>query len=487
MMRLTRAGVAAALLVALPAPAQDADPAGAGALRIEAVQERARAARAALEADFHDRAAREALADLTIRVAAAIEAAEAAGDAARAARLATLIRRRLGDTLWRTGFRAGQGDPDAQAALGTLHRLGVLAERDPDKACELYARAAAAGHALAIRRARACADRGGEPPAVASDEARADGAQAVPAVAAAADDAAGAAPVVPAPAGPLQDAPLAGAAALVARLASGIEDAEALGRSEAAEALQGLIEARLGGAVWRVVQRADAGDADAQLALAVLRRRGIVVAPDQRRACALYAGAARSGAGAALFRQSRCVAGRDPAAAAALLRRAAGAGHPGAQEQLARECLQQRAPRDVACALEWLCRAAGRGRTSAQSLLAWMWASGEAGRRDPERAFFLYTLAARDGDLIAQNNLGEIHERGALGEPQPELAAVWYKRAARDGFAIAQINLARLYADGRGVPRDDAEAAHWLELAAAQGEPRASELLEWLRDEGRLR
>ena len=82
---------------------------------------------------------------------------------------------------------------------------------------------------------------------------------------------------------------------------------------------------------------------------------------------------------------------------------------------------------------------------------------------------------AEEGDAHAQFSLGRVYElpqrfpfRFPMKRSDAE-AARWYRKAAEQGDAEAQTELARLYEYGSGVPRNDAEAVRWYRKAAEQG------------------
>ena len=109
-----------------------------------------------VEKDKKNEKARQALADITIEYAAKIEVAEATGREAEARNLLERIHTDLFDTLWRVNKMAASGDSKAQAAMGLLHRKGILAEKNAVKACELYHRASIQGLPAATYHASLC-------------------------------------------------------------------------------------------------------------------------------------------------------------------------------------------------------------------------------------------------------------------------------------------------------------------------------------------
>lgn len=262
--------------------------------------------------------------------------------------------------------------------------------------------------------------------------------------------------------------------------ANRILQAESLGRVQEAATYASLIRNSLADTLWRVTQLARQEPSRGLAALGVLHAEGILAPKQVARACDEFAKAAALGHAAAAYRASQCLAASDAKGARRWLEQSAGAGHAGAQEAMARACLEASSV-DPACATQWLEPAAAQGRVSAMSLLAWVYA--RAGTEAAlSRAAALYREASEAGDLAAQNNLGEFHETGR-GVPRDTAVAIqWYRRSAEQGFGPAQFNLARLLAFGMGTERDTAQARDWAAKAKAQGIAQADELLKLLAD-----
>lgn len=256
-----------------------------------------------------------------------------------------------------------------------------------------------------------------------------------------------------------------------------MEIAEALVRLEYGQALADRFRKDYANMLWRLEQRAKAGDARALATLGSLNRLGIVASRNDEKACEYYKAAAQKGHVAALFHAAGC--GDAASAASSRLReQAAEGGHPVAQEMKGRQCLQGKP--DAVCALDWLGRAAAQGRSSAMSLLGFMYSAGELVPRDDKRAFGYFMDAAALGDAAAQNNVGQMYETGRGVTADGAQAFAWYKRGAEAGSGSAQVNLARAYIEGRGTAPDKATATLWLQQAQKQGVAEATKLLEWL-------
>jgi TPR repeat protein len=235
---------------------------------------------------------------------------------------------------------------------------------------------------------------------------------------------------------------------------------------------------------------ADSGDAAAMTLVGEIYRLGLGVPPDQKVATEWYERAEARGDLNATFALATALLDersgkRDPARAGALLEKAAAAGHPSANYNLALTLLatgqEENDKRAVACleiaaaanigdamyALGILARQ-GRGMAPSETAAAqWMGKAAQAGNLPAtvEYAIMLFNGSGVASDEVAAGKL--------------------FIRAAQRGNPIAQNRLARLYQSGRGVPPDSIEAAAWHLAARAQGveDPALDQLFERLNPE----
>jgi|SRR5579871_3892211 len=105
--------------------------------------------------------------------------------------------------------------------------------------------------------------------------------------------------------------------------------------------------------------------------------------------------------------------------------------------------------KDPQAALDVLERAADAGLPTAQYDLAEMLMDGEAGKPDPKRALPWLALAAAAHHPLAEYRLGLLYEQGVLVEKNLNLARNLYTVAAQAGVRDAQ---ERLVALGGSVP-----------------------------------
>jgi len=239
---------------------------------------------------------------------------------------------------------------------------------------------------------------------------------------------------------------------------------------------------------------ADNNDAAAMTLVGELYRQGLGIAPDQKAATEWYERADERGDINATFALATQLLDeksgkRDPARAGALLEKAAAAGHPAANYNLAiallatnREaddkravaCLEIAAKSRIGDALYALGILAkqGRGMPASEEVAArWMKQASVAGNvpGEVEYAIMLFNGTGVDKDETAAANL--------------------FLRAAWQGNPIAQNRLSKLYQFGLGIAPDTIEAAAWHLAARSQGlkDPALDELFDRLKPEQQAR
>lgn len=124
---------------------------------------------------------------------------------------------------------------------------------------------------------------------------------------------------------------------------------------------------------------------------------------------------------------------------------------------------------DRTTALKWLRAAAEQGDAQHLYDLGVALESDSEGRTDPEAAVEAYEAAAALGHADAIVALGSMAQTGR-GVPQDYARAkALYEKAAKAGHARAQNNLGLLYVRGNGVPQDYERAVSLFSAAAKQG------------------
>lgn len=205
------------------------------------------------------------------------------------------------------------------------------------------------------------------------------------------------------------------------------------------------------------------------------------------RACELGDGwACMSTSGMYLQQGASAVFPRDPARAAALLRRGCGLGHGPSCSTLATLLLEgSQMAKDVPGAAGLLQRSCDGGRLEDCETLGGLERKGQGVPKDGQKAIDAHMRACTLGLLRACNEAGVIYAEGD-GVPR-DLAkayALFGKGCPDKGFAQeACMSLASMYDKGTGIPRDMAHATELYERACAIGGcARAAEI--WQKGDG---
>lgn len=223
-------------------------------------------------------------------------------------------------------------------------------------------------------------------------------------------------------------------------------------------------------------RKADAGDAEAQLALADLIFSGAVKDARPEQGAALLEKSAESGHAPAQVAFSQLLkfggAGLkpDPERAKFLIQQAAEGGYAAAQTAYAALLMSQidLKAREVSFEepLRWFRLAADQGDPEAVCRLGMMRAVGQGTEADPVAAWKLISKAARVGHPLALNEAGICLQQGRGVEKDPTAAVGYFHAAADLGNTAAMVNLGSCYRSGNGVPRDLTKAATAFALAA---------------------
>ena len=205
--------------------------------------------------------------------------------------------------------------------------------------------------------------------------------------------------------------------------------------------------------LWQAA--ADAGNAAAELALAVIHLEGDTVK-------------------------------QDAAKGMQLLRSAVAKGHAPARARLGQEFeTGLRVPGDTAQAVSLLTRASEAGNAHGTYRLAWMHRIGKGVKHDMARCVALIAQAAAGGFAQAQYELA-MHCSTGDGVPHDDERAVWWlERAVQNDHGEAMIMLAGKYERGRGVPQDLAKAVTLYRQAADKKIPAAWYHLGQMTADGR--
>ena len=219
---------------------------------------------------------------------------------------------------------------------------------------------------------------------------------------------------------------------------------------------------------------ADSNDAAAMTLLGEIYRQGLGVAPDQKAATEWYERADQRGDVNATFALATALLDeasgkRDAARAGQLLEKAAAAGHPTANYNLAIALLATGSLADEKRAVACLDIAAKAQVPEALYALGVLAKQGRAMPKSDEAAARWMKQAAEAGNVSAEVEYAIMLFNGEGVAKDQQAAAKLFQRAAAAGNAIAQNRLAKLYQFGLGLPPDTMEAAAWHLAARSQG------------------
>ncbi len=226
----------------------------------------------------------------------------------------------------------------------------------------------------------------------------------------------------------------------------------------------------------QAVERAAAGDADAQFTVAEGYDYGNdIVSQDAAKAIALYRAAAAQNYAPALRRIGELYEnGQFGASNNELARwyytKAANRKDAKALEHLGRFYeIGITVATDINKALEYYNYAAALGNKTVTTLLAKVYLSEKSAAynlRDIEKGMIWLTRSARQGSLAAQLDLAYRYRTGRDVAVDHELAIRWYRRALEQQSAAAMFRLAMYYREGRWLSKDYEKSTKLLESAA---------------------
>lgn len=195
-----------------------------------------------------------------------------------------------------------------------------------------------------------------------------------------------------------------------------------------------------------VKAKAEAGEAESQLALAELYANGTGVKPDAAKAARWH-------------------------------RKAAEQGLARAQHQLGLDYLHGEGVKpDRMEAVMWLTKAADQGLPQAQLDLGLCHLNGYGVSENGVEALKWFRKAAAQGMVDAEFEVGNCYLDGRGVAKDLEEGMKWIRQASERGFSRAQNTLGLAYVKGNGVPRDPVQAYKWLSLAAATDDAHAPEI-----------
>lgn len=210
-------------------------------------------------------------------------------------------------------------------------------------------------------------------------------------------------------------------------------------------------------------QRAESGEAMAQIMLGFLLEHGLGMSPDKEEAKRWYECAAKQDSPAGQYALARFIGEEDPTELIAWLQKAAEAGYPPAQFQLGWSYEEGHSvDRDLNAALRWVTRAADARFFPAMRHLSYMYEEGVGVEADKETAMDIMHRAAEAGDAGAAYLFGaRLIEKGEKSKQEEALNWIW--QAAEKGQKFAHLFLARMYAMGLyGASKDKQLSKYFL-------------------------
>jgi TPR repeat protein len=221
------------------------------------------------------------------------------------------------------------------------------------------------------------------------------------------------------------------------------------------------------------IVKAQSGDVDAEMLLAVGYRAGIVLSKDKKEYVTWLQRAAEHGSPDAQFELSGMYhhgnefLTADPKAMVTWLQRAAEQGHVVAQHNLGSYYLVgYHVPRDLQKGEMWLLKSAEAGFAHAQFLLGQFYLDGRGGQKQPDKGEFWLRKAAEQGHSMALADLAKYYSTLEGAPRDPEFVEMILLRGAEQGGAAAQYQLGRMYLRGFVGRKDTGKASEWFALAA---------------------
>ncbi|KAG0254926.1 hypothetical protein DFQ27_006576, partial [Actinomortierella ambigua] len=209
------------------------------------------------------------------------------------------------------------------------------------------------------------------------------------------------------------------------------------------ETVKGDQVAKLADDLGPLLEKANADDVEAQLALAEIYQGGLGVDQNHTEAFKWYLRAAELGSTLGQYMAGDCL----------MYGRGTSVNH----ERVA----------------YWMQLAADNGHPRAQDYIGWMYESGHRYERDYDQAFSWFSKAAVQADAKAQYHLGLMYKKGNGVERDYDQAMAWFRKSADQEYEDALYHIGLMYKEGEGVQRDYEQALSWLHRSAVQGSANA--------------
>jgi len=112
---------------------------------------------------------------------------------------------------------------------------------------------------------------------------------------------------------------------------------------------------------------------------------------------------------------------------------------------------------------------AENGDAKAQYVLAIIYHDGLGITKDLKKAVKWFKKSAEQGNAVSQTRLGKKYEDGSGVKRDYGESLRWYRKAAEQGLGLAQHSLGKMYENGKGVLKDDVKAFMFYSVAAKNG------------------
>ncbi|GHB28137.1 SEL1-like repeat protein [Salinicola rhizosphaerae] len=242
--------------------------------------------------------------------------------------------------------------------------------------------------------------------------------------------------------------------------------------------LEGTLPGRSQDGIDLLRQSANQGDAYAMVVLGRAYRDGVGVEPDLQRSELWLQRAQRAGHPSAQQALARTYRTSGEQGNIDDLIRAAQMGEVPAMADLGRAYLRGDGVRaNYSSARKWLSKAADAGHPGATASLGRMYQEGLGVDINKARAANYFERAVAAGHVGAEADLGEmlLHGNGVPANPQRGVQLL--TRAANAGHGSAGVTLGEAYLNGTGVAADPEKGVRYLERAANAGDDNAQRVL----------
>lgn len=139
--------------------------------------------------------------------------------------------------------------------------------------------------------------------------------------------------------------------------------------------------------------------------------------------------------------------------------------------------------RDYDKAFKYFKMAAENGNPDAQCELGRIYCTGEGVEQDYKEGFKWFKLASNQNNELAHGNIAFMYEKGYGVNQDYKQAFRYYMMAAEHGNILAQKTISNMYAKGLGIEKNVEEANRWFKIAYEQEKVGYEQSYNVLQDE----